>query len=178
MTHLDEKGHQAQMDDMRSFDEPMPSVGIFWYDPEEHVLFGVRKKELTPREVEEAAEKGVRYIDYSEDWAKAASEREENQSYLSYPEREQSRAKLKEYFRAQAKHIQTKFTGDYTQIPRGRVAWSVDKFIVLVGHWAEPIQEELTVLIEEAFALPYFEFVYDYHWDLGHGWSGDMPGSR
>ena len=26
--------------------------------------------------------------------------------------------------------------------------------------------------------LPYFEFVYDEHWDLGHGWSGDMPGSR
>ena len=22
--------------------------------------------------------------------------------------------------------------------------------------------------------LPYFEFVYDYHWDIGHGWSGDM----
>ena len=20
----------------------------------------------------------------------------------------------------------------------------------------------------------YFELVYDYHWDLGHGWSGDM----
>ena len=23
-----------------------------------------------------------------------------------------------------------------------------------------------------------FEFVYDHHWDLGHGWSGDMPTSR
>ena len=22
---------------------------------------------------------------------------------------------------------------------------------------------------------PVFEFVYDEHWDLGHGWSGDMP---
>lgn len=52
------------MADMKSFDEPMPSVGIFWYDPEDHTLFGVRKKELTPREVEDAAEKGVRYIDY------------------------------------------------------------------------------------------------------------------
>ena len=34
--------------------------------------------------------------------------------------------------------------------------------------------EELTALIEEEFSLPYFEFVYDEHWDLGHGWSGDM----
>ncbi|MBR1594149.1 MAG: hypothetical protein IJ659_05190, partial [Alloprevotella sp.] len=27
----------------------------------------------------------------------------------------------------------------------------------------------------QAFSLPYFEFVYDEHWDLGHGWNGDMP---
>ena len=33
MTQLDEKKHKEQMDDMRSFAEPMPSVGIFWYDP-------------------------------------------------------------------------------------------------------------------------------------------------
>ena len=90
MTQLNEEDRQAQMADMKSFDEPMPSVGIFWYDPEDHSLFGVRKKELTPREVEEAAD----------------------------------------------------------------------------------------ALIEQAFALPYFEFVYDEHWDLGHGWSGDMPASR
>ena len=57
----------------------------------------------------------------------------------------------------------------------GRVLWSIDKFIVLVGKWAEPIQEELTELLEKEFSLPYFEFVYDEHWDLGHGWSGDMP---
>lgn len=157
MTTLDKEQHKAQMDDMASFDEQMPSVGIFWYDPQDHALFGVRKKEITPREVEEAAVKGKPFINYPQlhrqVWAK-------------------------EYFRAQAQHLQTKFTGDYTQVPRGRVAWSVDKFIVLVGHWAEPIQDELTALIEDAFALPYFEFVYDYHWDLGHGWSGDMPGSR
>jgi hypothetical protein len=34
MTQLDEKGHKAQMEDMRSFDEQMPCVGIFWYDPD------------------------------------------------------------------------------------------------------------------------------------------------
>ena len=157
MTHLDDISHEAQMAAMKGFDEPMPSVGIFWYDPEDHTLFGVRKKELTPREVEEAAENGKPFINYPhlhrQVWAK-------------------------EYFLAQAKHTDTKFKGDYTQIPRGRVAWTIDKFIVLVGHWAEPIQDELTELIEKAFSLPYFEFVYDEHWDLGHGWSGDMPTSR
>ena len=62
-----------------------------------------------------------------------------------------------------------------SMMPRGRVAWTIDKFIVLVGKWAEPIQDELTDLLEQEFSLPYFEFVYDHHWDLGHGWSGDMP---
>lgn len=41
--------HKAMMTDMKSFDEPMPAVGIFWYDPEEHSFFGVRKKEMTPK---------------------------------------------------------------------------------------------------------------------------------
>ena len=133
MTQLNDKGHKAQMEDMRSFDEQMPCVGIFWYDPEDHSLFGVRKKELTPVMVEEAAGKGVFFIDYGE-------------------------SKAEEY--------------------AGRIVWSTDKFIVLVGKWAEPIQNELSELLEQEFSLPYFEFVYDEHWDLGHGWSGDMPGSR
>lgn len=133
MTQLSDKDRKAQMADMKSFDEQMPCVGIFWYDMETKSFFGVRKKEITPKMVEEAAEKGVPFINYP--------------------------------------HL----PGDYTQVPRGSVAWNVNKFIVLVGRWAEPIQEELTTLIEQEFALPYFEFVYDPHWDLGHGWSGDMP---
>ena len=153
MTSLDKELHDQQMADMASFDEEMPSVGIFWYDTEEQNFFGVRKEQLTPKMVEEAADRGLPFINYEtlhrQVWAK-------------------------EYFRAQAKHEETKFKGDYTQIPRGRVSWNIDKFIVLVGKWAEPIQEELTALIEDTFHLPYFEFVYDEHWDLGHGWSGDM----
>jgi len=54
------------------------------------------------------------------------------------------------------------------------VAWTVNKFIVLVGHSVGLIQAELTALIEQVFSLPYFEFVYDEYWDLGHGWVGDM----
>lgn len=124
------------MNDMRTFDEQMPCVGIFWYDPVDHNFFGVRKKEITPRMVEEAAEKGSPFISYPE----MQRELSVNDSSLC-----------------------------------GRVVWSIDKFIVLVGEWAEPIQEELTELLEKEFSLPYFEFVYDEHWDLGHGWSGDMP---
>lgn len=140
MTQLNDKEHAAQMADMKAFDEQMPCIGIFWYDPEDHSLFGVGKKELTPKMVEDAADKGLPFINYPT-----------------------------------LQHTPTKFKGDYTQVPRGRVAWNIDKFIVLVGHWAEPIQDELTALLEQEFSLPYFEFVYDEHWDLGHGWSGDMP---
>jgi hypothetical protein len=137
MTQLNDKERAAQMADMKSFDEEMPSIGIFWYDPNDHTLFGVGKKELTPQMVEEARAKGVDVINYP-----------------------------------------TFHNTHYTQVPRGRVAWNIDKFIVLVGHWAEPVQEELAQLVEDTFHLPYFEFVYDEHWDLGHGWSGDMPGTR
>ena len=64
MTQLTEKQHQAQMADMKSFNEQMPCVGIFWYDPEDNTLFGVRKKELTPLMVEKSRAKGVDVIDY------------------------------------------------------------------------------------------------------------------
>lgn len=153
MTQLKHNEHDTQMAAMKAFDEEMPSVGIFWYDSEEQSFFGVGKQEVTPKMVEEAANNGVPFINYPhlhrQVWAK-------------------------EYFHAQAKHEPTKFKGDYTQIPRGCVAWNIDKFIVLVGHWAEDIQDELTTLLEDRFHLPYFEFVYDEHLDLGHGWSGDM----
>ena len=153
MTQLSDEDHKQQMADMKAFDEQMPCIGIFWYDLTDNTLFGVCKQEVTPKMVEDAANEGL--------------------PFLNYPHLHR-RVWVKEYFKAQAKHENTKFKGDYTQIPRGRVAWNIDKFIVLVGHWAEPIVDELTTLIEEEFSLPYFEFVYDEHWDLGHGWSGDM----
>ena len=153
MTTADQSLHNAQMADMASFDEEMPSVGIFWYDTTDNTFFGVCKEPITPKQVEDAADKGLPFINYPhlhrQIWAK-------------------------EYFRAQAKHEDTKFKGDYTQIPRGRVCWNIDKFIVFVGKWAEPLQDKLQALIEENFHLPYFEFVYDNHWDLGHGWDGDF----
>ena len=153
MTELSQIAHDQQMADMKAFDEQMPSIGIFWYDLNDHTFFGVGKQELTPKMVEAAAEKGLPFINYP---------------------KLHRQVWQKEFFKAQASHTPTKFTGDYTQVPRGRVAWNIDKFIVLVGHWAEPILDELTALIEKEFALPYFEFVYDEHWDLGHGWSGDL----
>lgn len=130
MTTLSHSEKEAIMKDMKSFDEPMPAVGIFWYDPEEHDFFGVYKKELTPKMVEESLQKGITNIEYPEPLHR-------------HP-----------------------FSG--------RVSWNIDRFIVFVGQWAKDKEEELTALIDKYFALPYFEFRYDEHWDRGHGWSGDL----
>lgn len=133
MIQLTDQERNTLMADMKSFDEQMPCVGLFRYNPEGRFLFDVRKKELTPLTVEAAAEKGVRVIRHPDD--------QENDS------------------------------ADFS----GRIIWYVYKFLVLVGKWAEPSQKELTGLLEKEFSLPYFEFVYYEHWDLGHGRSGDMP---
>lgn len=153
MTTHTEQGHEAIMAAMKVLDEPMPSVGIFWYDPQEHALWGVYKQEVTPKMVEEAAEKGLPYINYP---------------------KLHRQVWQKEAFRALAKNEPTKFKGDYTHVPRGRVVWEVNKFVVFVGMWAKDIEEELSALLEAEFALPYVELRYDEHWDLGHGWSGDF----
>ena len=116
MTTLSHSEKEAIMKDMKSFDEPMPAVGIFWYDPEEHDFFGVYKKELTPKMVEEAKAKEIKVINYEKP--------------------------------------------DYIKDTKGRVAWSIDHFVVFVGRWAEDIEEELTALLEKYFALPYFGFRY------------------
>lgn len=125
MNQLNDKDLAALMADMKSFDEEMPSIGIFLYNPLDHCLFDVDKKELTPREVEETRSKGVEVINYPPST-----------------------------FNSQLSTIQA-------PVPYGCVFWSIDKFIVLVGKWAEPVQDELTQLIDNTFHLPYFEFVYD-----------------
>lgn len=154
MTQLSQEEHDALMNSMKKFaDGGVPCIGIFWLDLKEMKFFGVNKMELTPKILEESADDGIQLINYPklhrQVWAK-------------------------EYYRAQAKHEETKFTGDYTKIPRGRISWAYDKFVVFVGKWAEDIQDQLREMIENEFELPYFEFIYDKHWDLGHGWSGDM----
>ena len=43
MTQLTNEDHQRQMADMKAFDEQMPCMGIFCYEPTDSKLFGVRK---------------------------------------------------------------------------------------------------------------------------------------
>ena len=86
MTQLSTAEHEALMEDMRGFDEQMPCVGIFWYDPADKALFGVRKSELTPKMVEDAADDGVPYINYPHLHRQGLEQREESQACLDFPE--------------------------------------------------------------------------------------------
>lgn len=61
---------------------------------------------------------------------------------------------------------QDKFPGDYARTPRGRVSWIVSRFVVLVGSWARPIEDELTALLQEEFSLQSLELVFDEHWEV------------
>jgi len=132
------------MNTISYFDEPLPAVGIFWYDPEAQDLFGVYKKELTPRMIEDAAEKGLPFINY--------------QSL-------HQQVWQKQYFHAVAHHEPSKFAGDYSQVPRGRVSWCIDHFVVLVGRWAQDIEDEMRDLLRRHFAVSDVEFYYDEHMD-------------
>lgn len=118
MTQLSEKDRAAQMADMKSFNEPMPSVGSFSFDPVQRSLFNVSKMELTPQMIEDARAKSIQIIESPD----------------------QPR--------------------DHTVLG-GSVRWNTDKFEILVGHWAEPILDELTSLVEKEFSLPYYGFVFD-----------------
>lgn len=111
-----------------------PYVGIFWYDPGAHTLFGVRKEELTPEHMESAARDGLPFIHYPS----------YNRDVWD----------------------QENFPGDFAHTPRGRVSWTVNRFVVLVGSWARPIQEELTALLMQEFSLPSLDLVFDKHWDI------------
>lgn len=131
---------QQQMDAMRALDEPMPQVGIFWFNLDDHTFSGVHKQELTPKRIEEFAAKGVRTIDITTHVPQFAD------TISTRPLQKSGESALL----------------------CGRVAWNINKFIVFVGQWAKPIEAELSDMLEKEFALPYFEFVYDIHWDLGH----------
>ena len=46
MTKLSTGEHKAQLEAMKAFDEQMPCVGFFCYDPADKVFLGVYKEKL------------------------------------------------------------------------------------------------------------------------------------
>ena len=125
-------------------------VGCFWYDTLEKELFGVSKTLHTD----------VPYY-YSKQFdCNVRTGRALHKNIWK-----------KEHYRGR----DSRFVGDYTRIPRGRVfEFENIGFKVFVGDWINKYSEARKEIIWE-FQLPEdkTEFVIDSHWDLGHGWSDD-----
>lgn len=122
-------------------------VGIFWYDPASNDLFGVKSASVDDVDfyhsnLFDADVKTCRPLHYKV-WEK-------------------------EFYRGK----DSRFRGDYTQVPRGRVFYVKDRgFVVITGSWINEFPQ-VPELIRYEFNLPQdTEFQIDPHWDLGHGWS-------
>lgn len=124
-----------------------PQVGIFWYDPQKHELFGVRSAD--PQDVQPHISslfgKQVRTC-----------------TPLHY------KVWDKEHYRGK----DDRFNGDYTLTPRGRVFYVEDEgFVVIVGDWIKKYPRAKD-LIEFEFNLPEdVKYQIDPHWNIGHGGS-------
>jgi len=130
--------------------QEFPKVGFFWFDVAENELFGV----VTTL---------AKDIPFNMRGKKTVGMLHKNYWY-------------KESKRAAASGRPSRFTGDYTLIPRGRIFEIEGKgFEVLTGSWIDeyPLAKDLIV---EEFDLQdvHVEFVHDEHWDIGHGWSEEV----
>ena len=125
-----------------------PSVGIFWYDVNKNELFGVYKTLALDTQ-----------FNYS--------------TYFNKNIRTCRKLHYQIWKKEQQRKKDSRFLGDYTIIPRGRIFEIENEgFIVCVGDWITKHPEAKQEIIYE-FDLPEdkTEFLVDSHWDIGHGWS-------
>lgn len=123
-----------------------PCVGIFWYDAYKKELFGVCKDKIDPR---------------TEKKTVTGKELHEHKWKVEY-----NKQKFKN-------NGNGPYKGDYRDIPRGRVFYkgSNKKFEICVGSWIKEHEDAKELIINEFDLWAYdFEFVINYHWDIGYGW--------
>ena len=145
---------------MRGFmDNGKPKLGIFWYDYNDNVLFGVEKGD---------------------------AELYANQGRIATFPKLHKTYWQKQHHRAVAKGDTDSIfykEHNYTMIPRGRIFLENGTFYVNVGSWINGEicgnhcidKEKLRDLLIDEFNLPEdFIFRLDSHWDIGHGWSEEM----
>ena len=127
-----------------------PEVAMFWYDPEEDELFGIKSTLATDL-----------------NWYHS------NQWNMDIRTDKHLHKNIwqKEYFRGKDK----RFQGDHTLMPRGRVFEFKDQgFKVFTGDWIDEYPEVKQMIIDE-FNLPEdTELIKDVHWDIGHGFSDEF----
>lgn len=129
-------------------------VGIFWYDTNKKELFGVKDVSVSD-------------VPFCDDKLFHCKAKTCSQLHYSVWSKEQHRNK------------DSRFKGDYTLVPRGRVCFVEGQgFIVLVGDWIDKYPEAKQEIIFE-FDLPEdTQFQKDFHWNIGHGWSDKFTESE
>lgn len=125
-------------------------VGLFWYDTNKCELFGVNS---TPADALEFYHSSDFNTDVKTD----------GRLHKSIWQKEFHRGK------------DSRFLGDYTQVPRGRVFEFKDVgYVVYTGTWINKFPQAKAQILFE-FNLPEdTEFRTYSHWELGHGWSNDI----
>lgn len=151
---LDKQEQSDLMDAMLSFSESNePQIGIFWLDVNECDLFGVLTADFKSIKPDLKNRRIYPKLHYQV-WSKLR--------YKALAKGDRETAK--------------KFTGNYTQVHRGRVNYENGKFVVYVGDWLPDYIEMLTPLIQAYFNIDDesdIEYVIDEHWNIGRGFSGD-----
>ena len=161
--HLVESFKLRESDEINSMMELMqyndqfkddPYVGSFWYDPNKDELFGV--------------------------YSVLASDTPLVSSKLFGQKVKTGRKLHKDIWKKETyKKKDSRFRGDHTLIPRGRVFQLEDgTFKVMVGDWIDKYPEAKEEILYE-FQLPEdTDFVKDYHWNIGHGFSDEFLGEE
>lgn len=124
-------------------------VGIFWYDVNKNELFGVNYTLAKDAAVYTTSSYGKEVrttgILHEKVWNK-------------------------EFHRKR----DSRFSGDYTKIPRGRVFQIDGEYVIMTGSWISEYPQAKSLILDE-FQLPDdAKFRTDIHWELGHGWSQEV----
>ncbi len=127
-----------------------PEVAMFWYDPEEDELFGIKSTVAT----------NLNWYHSNQFDADIRTDTHLHKNIWQ-----------KEYFRGK----DIRFQGDHTLVPRGRVFEFKNKgFIVFTGDWIDDYPQVKQYILDE-FNLPAdTQFKKDVHWDIGHGFSEEF----
>lgn len=139
---------EEMFDNINYQDEP--ELGPFWYDVNKDECFGVHS---TPA-------MDCPWYDSKQFKTKVKTGRALHQSIWK-----------KETYRKK----DSRFKGDYKIIPRGRVfQFETGDYIVCTGKWIDKYPNAKQTIIDE-FQLPEnTKFIYDSHWDIGHGFSQEF----
>ena len=127
-----------------------PEVAMFWYDPEEDELFGIKSTVAT----------ALNWYHSNQFDADIRTDTHLHKNIWQ-----------KEHFRGK----DPRFQGDHTLVPRGRVFEFKNKgFIVFTGDWIDDYPQVKQYILDE-FNLPAdTQFKKDVHWDIGHGFSEEF----